>query len=703
MLRIELEKILFFNGEPVGGQVILTCSNDIILNDILMNLNIIENWSVDKGSNEKDSELKTQTLVTFKLSIGKLLNITTQLISLKSGTYNFPFQFSLPQNLQPSFEYPFNDKRAYIRYSLIGVIQSPYVQGSSSTFLIIKSRPSQQNSPLTLTATGNIHKWLGLIDSGSTVLRVNYPRTDYKVEEKIPLTVEIDNTKGEIKVIQTKIDIIRHVEFRRKSDNYRKYPMESKIIVQNFDTPVKSKEKKSFKFEILFKDPNVKYCNYLGILNPFPSIKNIAYLMPTTNGSIISCSYSLKATLYFSSYVSKSYRPRVIVPFWVVHQLQHEFDIEKLEQEQLKKALEESKIEAERKKMMENYAKFEGGFERGNVGNLEGSYENNDVNGCSNEGSFRKGSDDDNCFPAQSLVENSGKLDSDRNSIKYNNNNESNMNYNNNSNNNRNINYNNNNDYNNNNYNINYNNCSSDNNYNSYNNNNYSNYNLDSIKPYNIKDNRNNINIPQKLNDNDNAININNTFNDMICTNNLYSTNYTNFNGNGINNTYTTNNIYNNNITVNNTFNNRGQTSSFTQSSFNNKSNASTDINSRQFNNASSINMPVNNSQNNNYNCSAYLNSTTNSSNVNSTNPSNNGGSSNININSLYDINSIHTNNNNNSINNSATNSKINNFSGINDTLNYYSVNNSNFNHDVIKNNNVNNRKPSEEDDFSLF
>ena len=67
--------------------------------------------------------------------------------------------------------------------------------------------------------------------------------------------------------------------------------------------------------------------------------------MPSVDSLTIKCEYSIKVSVYFNSYVTYSYRPRVILPLSVTHQLLDDYKLEKKENEDLEKALEASKIE----------------------------------------------------------------------------------------------------------------------------------------------------------------------------------------------------------------------------------------------------------------------------------------------------------------------------------------------------------------------
>ena len=87
----------------------------MILNDIHLNLYLIENWNYQEGDT-RIAELNNPILLNVKVNIGKILKVNSNLINLNIGEFKFPFKFQLPDFLQPSFEYPKNNQRAFLRY-----------------------------------------------------------------------------------------------------------------------------------------------------------------------------------------------------------------------------------------------------------------------------------------------------------------------------------------------------------------------------------------------------------------------------------------------------------------------------------------------------------------------------------------------------------------------------------------------------------
>ena len=137
-ITIKLNKVDYFKGDFVEGNIYLYNNNSLILNDIYLNLFLMENWNIQDGS-RVESELNNPTLLTIKIGIQKILKIDSDLINLNPGTFNFPFKFQLPDYLQPSFEYPKQYQRGFLRYILEAKLISQYVKGANTTIIFVKS------------------------------------------------------------------------------------------------------------------------------------------------------------------------------------------------------------------------------------------------------------------------------------------------------------------------------------------------------------------------------------------------------------------------------------------------------------------------------------------------------------------------------------------------------------------------------------
>ena len=58
---------------------------------------------------------------------------------------------------------------------------------------------------------------------------------------------------------------------------------------------------------------------------PYSNINDMSFFLPSVNSSILECTYRLRVTLYFDSFVAYKHRPRVFIPINICHQLMQEY------------------------------------------------------------------------------------------------------------------------------------------------------------------------------------------------------------------------------------------------------------------------------------------------------------------------------------------------------------------------------------------
>lgn len=435
-LTIQLNKFDYFKGDYVEGKIVLNNMGSLILNDIHLNLYLVERWNY-QDSERIESEFNHPMLLTVKIGIQKIVKIESDIINLNPGVFNLPFKFKLPDYLQPCFEYPKNNQKGFLRYILEAKIISPYVKGFSRSYLFIKSRPLILNCPLSYSSATNVHKW-GMFDQGSTILKVSYLTSNYQIRGQIPITVEINNTRGKLQVRNVNCKIIRRVQFKKVNLAVTRYTLQTIILNKVFDVNVPpNTQSQVYNYNIELTDSTLANFNYIGALNPYPSLGDLLYAMPTTDGAAIKCDYYLLVSLSFSSYVTQSYIPKVCIPFTITHQLQSDYNLEQQEEKDMKQAIEASLLDS---KQVEDINKT-------NINEIVLDQNKNEImlngNNLQNNKSNEQKSnfvdinqiEDNNYF---NEMNNQGNINEINNNLSYNMNN--NMNVNNNNNNNLNIN-----------------------------------------------------------------------------------------------------------------------------------------------------------------------------------------------------------------------------------------------------------------------
>lgn len=321
-LKIIPKNTWFYTDDFIEGKVELTTSVQVIINDISVSINSSEYWSTfSKESNTTVNEKNAQSIATVNLDVKRKLHITTNLVALKPGKFNFGFKFKAPNTIAPSFEFPGPEGNAYIRYIMSANIISPYIKGTTQIYVVFKTRQKiEMNKQISFVSENNVHKW-GLFDGGTTIMKVTSTNgTDnFKFGEDVKFKLNIDNTKGKLTTSETKVVLRRFVVFKTKrSEKIRTF--EDKLFKLRMNTPTEPGENKDFPITISLKKVENKNFKIKEQKLPYTNFGDINIFLPTLNTFIMECYYSLKFTLYFTKFVKFDDRPRINQKIIICHQ-----------------------------------------------------------------------------------------------------------------------------------------------------------------------------------------------------------------------------------------------------------------------------------------------------------------------------------------------------------------------------------------------
>ena len=202
-----------------------------------------------------------------------------------------------------------------------------------------QTRQELMNKQVILVTENNIHKW-GMFDQGSTILKVSYQTSNYQMRGQIPITVEINNTRGKLQVKSVNVKAVKRVQYKKVQEAMVKYHIEDIMVNKVFGVSVPpNTNSQAYTYTIDLKEEKFPNFNYAGTINPYPKLVDLAFAMPTTDGAAVKCDYFLVVTLSFTSFVTKGYIPKVVVPFTLTHQNLNDYNLEQKEDEDLKKAI----------------------------------------------------------------------------------------------------------------------------------------------------------------------------------------------------------------------------------------------------------------------------------------------------------------------------------------------------------------------------
>ena len=319
-IRIFLDKPEYYPGEKLTGIIKVEPFRKSTVKDIEMHLNLTEEWNHLGLNNKNEIGYKTQRLSVFYIKMNIFLNLPKNApIVLDPKEYTFPFEEKLPDSLLPSFEFPKKEFRAFLRYSLLAKAKIEDKTITSSIYIKINSIPKKDDKNFNLKTSLPIRKW-GMFNRGQTTLKALYLTKNYKLTDTIPVEIEIDNTNSKMKITECKLKFNRKVIFKDKETFTDKYTDEETLVKKMFKITVNKKDKKSFNFSLDLKPIKYKDFPYVGYDNPYKDTK-YGELMPSLDGNIIHCEYSLLIRLKYSHHMPKEERPAFTMTVYIVHKL----------------------------------------------------------------------------------------------------------------------------------------------------------------------------------------------------------------------------------------------------------------------------------------------------------------------------------------------------------------------------------------------
>jgi len=329
IITVQLKKESYYEGQVVEGLIIFEPKQNIVLNDILIKFHQSEYFVYVADEKTTISDLNSFTFFEKAINAGSYLNMNPGpggMIQLQPGSYKIPFQFTLPNNIPPSFEYPFRNRRASLRYIFTAQVLSPYEKTVTESYIWIKARPI--NIPDQIKHENYVTvKNVGIVSRGKSGIAIFTMANNYRINDMLPFTIDIYNEDCGVQVKEVKISIKRTVTFVKDG---KEYQQRTAILRKKYPCLCDKNSKNSFHYDdIQLRDNEFKDADYNRSLNPYPFIDDLNLLMPNIRSKFIKCEYSLKATSYFDLSVFGKNRPRVEMPIYVTHQLQKEFEYEK--------------------------------------------------------------------------------------------------------------------------------------------------------------------------------------------------------------------------------------------------------------------------------------------------------------------------------------------------------------------------------------
>ena len=330
-LNIDFKQDGFYENQLVEGQLIFTTKKDIKLDEISIQIRMLQTFQITESKNKPIINFITKNIFAKKFNLPKIFKCTiTKNIPISPAQHQIPFNIFLPKNIPPSFEYPRENKKGYIRYIFTAEITTTEEKFITEEYFLIKQRPFIY-PPLTKFKAEDkrIVKTTNNVIKGESSISGYTPSRNILIYEPIKYEVDADNRKCDEDIIKFNAKLIRVVTF--KKDGHL-YTYDTLIYSKKYSAKILKKEMKVFKYEdIILKDAELKDLTFNEKSNPYPGkVKDLNFLMPSFETSIMKCEYKLELSSEFDSKVFDENKPTVTVPIYACHQTQIDYERDKM-------------------------------------------------------------------------------------------------------------------------------------------------------------------------------------------------------------------------------------------------------------------------------------------------------------------------------------------------------------------------------------
>ena len=311
-VKVTLESNIILPGEIVNGKINIQPkkNSDITkLQNPKIEIGIYQeqNWKSfifsqeDKQSRNGESNTNIYSNQTLNCSEFKDKNFSEGII--------IPFQYKVPEDITPSFEWPHTKYEfASIRNFLTVNIQE--LAFKTRILLIILKRPDPHERPLKFKVVEERKKLL-LFGTGSIIVEGSYPKYSYPILGNIPLTVKIDASKSNVLIKDVTVKLKRKLEFYSKTNNKI-----SKTILQNMyvETRKVCSKSEDLLFNIPFKDS--KEIEYYMTSSPLGENTEICCLIPNITTNTMNVKYYIKISADPDDLLAKKIELKMNVDFY---------------------------------------------------------------------------------------------------------------------------------------------------------------------------------------------------------------------------------------------------------------------------------------------------------------------------------------------------------------------------------------------------
>ena len=404
LISLEFKKDEYYESHLVAGSIKIETNSDMIIDEVNIKIRMLQSFIIDESKDKSINNFFQEDILTKKLNLPRILNLMNyKYIKISPGTHLLPFQFFLPKDIPPSFEYPREKKKSFIRYIFTAELKSGKETYITEEYLYIKQRPfmNYQNNRF---KDLKIIKTIESISKGESSINLFLPSDNIKINNPIKFMVDIDNTKCGENIENICLKVKRLVTFKKDD---KLYTYKTKIINKEYQAKCLKGEKKSFNYEdTILRDNDLEEMKFKDKLNPYlGKITDLNLLMPSLKTPIIRCEYKLKVFPKYESKILKKDRPTIYIPIFAVHQLELEYEGDKII------------IEGQKNNIVQDYDQYKViyNFNGGNINTeVNNNYVKNPYLDNQNAYNYDYGNNNNN-FPIFNQINRTGQNNSNQN------------------------------------------------------------------------------------------------------------------------------------------------------------------------------------------------------------------------------------------------------------------------------------------------
>ena len=341
-LKVLLDKPSFYVDEIITGNLSLHTERSSIIEKIVIEVISFQKYYIG-GNSSNVPLIRNEKICCFELDLNASLSKVEGCYILKGGITKIPLKIDLKRDLFPCFEFPLNDKYAFLRYKIdINIFSMSFDKNHFSHYLRLLSRPiiNNKNKCLSKSISKSLKKW-NIFNIGTTTLTVSIPDNNCKYDDtNFKVVVYIDNLNGKAATKEVKVKFMRTIELYNEN-NQTVFKEELPIASRNIPAIVQPGGKNYFEVILPLRESDTSRYVY-NDNNPIPYdffLSDINFYMPTIFSKCITCKYDLIVSINFNCFVYESGLPKITFPIDMTNQspFEYQFDIQKKEYEKKSK------------------------------------------------------------------------------------------------------------------------------------------------------------------------------------------------------------------------------------------------------------------------------------------------------------------------------------------------------------------------------